>query len=467
MVNISPKHAVLACVLVGATAHAVVAAAQSVQTYDRLQFRTPGGSREDLPTLVQFTQVSGKSFCRFGVYRSLASVGDATADFRAEWTSLGKGRGGGGPVPSARSDVTERGWTRNDAAAEEHTAATGNFRVRQVTFSGDGRRTSALALYNDDTLCQPQVDAFMASLVPTTSAAAVATTPDPANSGSTPAPAAGRAGFAVTSTTFDDGWTAVEHPDWVQVSKGNVVVLIHHTQPDIRRFGNVDEATGFVWNTLVAPRYGSVARLWVRRSWYADGGAFGAKHFAEGDLTEKATGRRVHVALYRGGNGGRWLEFITPDRDTFQKQFTVVYEQDGTNWDRLSAMANHNKFAVAASDLPGTWQSSSGAGIEYYNVYSGNSMGMASASSTTTFTFNVGGTYTSVYKGVDGMGGTNRYAGATFSGSVAVANWEMTLTNRFKGATEAFAVQFEAVKGGRILHMVRGTIEELHLFKVR
>jgi hypothetical protein len=42
----------------------------------------------------------------------------------------------------------------------------------------------------------------------------------------------------------------------------------------------------------------------------------------------------------------------------------------------------------------------------------------------------------------------------------------MKLTNRFKGATDTFAVQFEAVKGGRILHMRRGTVEELHLFRL-
>jgi hypothetical protein len=465
--NIAPRRALLAFVMVSAVPHAPAALAQSLQTYDLLQFSAPEGSREDLPALAQFTQVSGRSFCRFGVYRSLKSVGDAAADFRAEWTSLGQARGGGGPVPPPHSDGVVNGWTRSGAAAEEQTAATGRFRVRQVTFSGHGRRTSALALYNDDTMCQRRVDTFMASLTPITPPSPPAPLPAPASTRANASPPAPGTGFAFTSTTFDDGWVAAEQPDWVRVSKANAVVLIHHTRPDIRSFNNVDEATTFVWNALVAPRYSNVARLWVRRSWYADGGAFGARHFAEGDLTEKATGRRVHVALYRGGNGARWLEFITPDKEAFQKQFTVVHEQDGTNWEALSAMANHNKFAVAASDLPGNWHSSSGAGVEYYNAYSGNSMGMASASSTTTFTFNADGTYTSVYSGVDGMGGNNRYAGATFRGAVTVGNWEIRLTNRFKGATETFAVQFEAVKGGRILHMDRGSIEELHLFRTR
>ena len=144
-----------------------------------------------------------------------------------------------------------------------------------------------------------------------------------------------------------------------------------------------------------------------------------------------------------------------------------MYQQDGTNWDKLSVMGNYNKFAVAAGDLPGNWKSSSGAGIQYYNVYTGNNMGMASASSTTEFIFQPGGAYTSVYKGVDGFNGNNRYVGEINKGKCMVTNWEMKLTNRFKGATETFAIQFEAVKGGRILHMYRGSVEELHLFKMK
>ncbi len=459
------RSAALALVIAAAVIEAPSALAQSVQTYDLLQFRPPEGSREDMKVLVQFTKVSGKSFCRYAVYRSLPSVGDAAADFSAEWTSLGKARGGGGPVPPARSELGANGWSRIDGVAEEQTAATGRFRVRQVTFSGNGQRTSALSLYNDDTMCQQRVDAFMASLMPVASQTA-APTPPMDNGAKAPVRSA-NTGFAFTTTNFDDGWVATEQPDWVRVAKGNAVVLIHHTQPDIRPFNNVHEATAFVWDTIVAPRYSNLSKLWLRRSWYADGGAFGAKHFAEGDLTEKATGKRVHVALFRNGNGSRWLEFVTPDKEAFQKQFTAVYEQDGTNWDKLSVMANNNKFAVVASDLPGNWKSSSGAGIEYFNVYSGSSMGMASASSTTDFTFDPGGTYTSVYKGVDGMNGQNRYVGANYRGTVTVDRWEMKLTNRFKGATDAFAVQFEAVKGGRILHMYRGSIEELHLFRMR
>ena len=84
--------------------------------------------------------------------------------------------------------------------------------------------------------------------------------------------------------------------------KGDVVILIHHARPDIRDFNNLDESTAFVWNTLVAPRYRDKANLWVRRSWWEDGGPLDGKYFAESDLTSLEPGQRVHVVLFKNGN---------------------------------------------------------------------------------------------------------------------------------------------------------------------
>lgn len=77
--------------------------------------------------------------------------------------------------------------------------------------------------------------------------------------------------------------------------------------------------------------------------------------------------------------------------------------------------------------------------------------------------------YKSVYKGLDNTQSNsgNRYYGETFTGNYTVTNWEMKLTNRFKGATETYAIQFEAVRGGRILYIYRESVEELHLFKMK
>ena len=191
------------------------------------------------------------------------------------------------------------------------------------------------------------------------------------------------------------------------------------------------------------------------------------KYFASADAVESSSGRRLFVALFRNGNGARWLEIVTPDRGTFERLLTVVYDQEGTNWSAMASLANVNRFAVASSDLHGLWGSTSAAGVQYVNIYTGNSAGMAAVSQNNEYTFRPDGTYTNVYKSADGMAGSQRFYGVTYVGRYSTANWEMTLTNRFRGATEVFAVQFEAVQGGRVLHMRRGDIEDLTLVRVK
>ena len=92
---------------------------------------------------------------------------------------------------------------------------------------------------------------------------------------------------------------------------------------------------------------------------------------------------------------------------------------------------------------------------------------MAAVSQNDAYTFRPNGTYTNVYKSADGMAGTQRFYGHTYEGRYTTTNWEMTMTNRFKGATETFSVQFEAVRGGRVLHMRRENIEELTLVRLK
>jgi hypothetical protein len=451
-------------ILVCAALIPTMAQAQQAQTFDLLEFRTPAAQRETFPEAIQFTKISGRSFCRFAIYHSVASAGDTAADYQKEWTQLTGARQANTPLPNPISQTSVNGWTRIESAADEQTNNIGRYRVRHVTFTGGGRRMSAVVYYNDESLCQPNPNSFLENLRPISPVAPqnkTAQTPQPPSP--QPPPSNSKSGFAFITTNFDDGWTATEQPDWVQVTRGNVTVLIHYARPDIRDIPNVDAQTSFVWNQLVAPRYSNAANVWLRKSWWEDG--FTSQHFGEADLTDRASGRRVHVALHRGGNGRAWLEFVTPDKATFEREFGKINEQGGTNWDRLTSMASRNKFAVAASDLPGVWAGSSGAGIEYVNAYTGNSLGMSAVSISNQFTFEPGGTYSSVYKGVDSAGGANRYYGANYKGNYSVDRWQMTLTNRFKGETHKFAIQFEAVKGGRILHMYRGEIEDIHLFR--
>ena len=46
-------------------------------------------------------------------------------------------------------------------------------------------------------------------------------------------------GFAFTTTNFDDGWTSVVQEDWVQVTKGNIKVLIHYPNKKADEYNSV------------------------------------------------------------------------------------------------------------------------------------------------------------------------------------------------------------------------------------
>jgi hypothetical protein len=161
--------------------------------------------------------------------------------------------------------------------------------------------------------------------------------------------------------------------------------------PDIRNFNNLDESTAFVWNTIVAPRYSNISNLWIRRKWWADGDFMTAKYFAEADLTENSSGKKVHVVLFKNGNSGKWIEFITLDKASFQNQFSVCMSRMALLGKTFSN--EHIISLVAANDLPGRWYSS-GSNIQY-NVYTGNNAGNIS-SSNTEFIFR-SGNYKSVY----------------------------------------------------------------------
>lgn len=145
----------------------------------------------------------------------------------------------------------------------------------------------------------------------------------------------------------------------------------------------------------------------------------------------------------------------------------MVRDQDGTDFEPLNKLATYNKFAVAAADLVGDWTSSSGAGIEYVNVYTGGSAGFHHASSTSRFTFRADGSYASEWVGAQNTGGATQFGGENYKGAVAVTDWEVTMTNRWKGATESYAAMFEAVKGGRLLYLTRNGTTTGPLIKTR
>lgn len=408
-------------------------------------------------TDVVYTDVDAttNTFCQLYVMLSVPSAGTLEGDFDAEWKYGVADKYGVKAAPAPLKARAIKGWPAKAAKATlEHNGRT--VTVNIYVYSNNSKRVAFLTVTNDPKRYAKPISVFLASIaLPTTTAPAsesAPTTTAPAKNGK--------------QTTFSDGWVSVEEPAWVRSVNGDVTVLVHHRTFDLRDFVNQD-GVKHVWQHLVSPRYKEQSNMWVRRNFWSDGDYTSGKDWIEADA-KTTDGKAVHVALFKGGNGQRWIEIITPSQAVLHAKLTKVVEGDGTNWAPLLATSNLNKFSVTAADLTGQWASSSGSSVDYVNVYTGNSAGTAYASSTSTFTFKSDGTYESVWKGAmnaqDGRG--TQFGGESYKGKYSVKEWEVTLTKRFKGATHTFRAQFEAVAGGRVLHLWRDA-EELHLFKVK
>lgn len=254
-------------------------------------------------------------------------------------------------------------------------------------------------------------------------------------------------GFTFNTTNFDDGWTSTIEEDKVVVSKGAVKVYIYF--PLAWDDNSRPKGRDYFWDYHLSQSF----RLLSKQ--YRDGGEYISAFqppYIEGRAIENRTGQEVFIALYTGSGSGSMYPTlaIATDEATIRKIFPKAehrYESD------LHAMRNYNKFALALPDITGYWVGGGSAALDYYNAYSGNYLGMNAAVTSDEFHFNANGTYSSEHKGATGMVGTMKVYQQEYKGKIKVSNWEIVLTQRFEGATDTHYAYFEAVRGGRILHL--------------
>lgn len=258
-------------------------------------------------------------------------------------------------------------------------------------------------------------------------------------------------GFAFTTTNFDDGWTSIVQEDWVQVTKGNIKVLIHYPNKTADAYTpDLLEGLRHAWNVLVAPKYSSAANMEFKplHNWESI-------EFAEADMVEKTTGKTVHVVLFKknfSGGGGRFLEFITADKNSFEREFGAYSnEASAAVWDKIAAMANYNKFAVAPSDLKGKWTSNFTGMTQYVNAYTGASAGADTHASNENFEFGAGNTYKWDLGVASGFIGNIKFQSVKSSGKFSVPNnWQVSFSD-IEGKPKTYNVQFVCIKGARVL----------------
>ncbi|MGZ8561196.1 MAG: hypothetical protein ACXWV3_06350, partial [Flavisolibacter sp.] len=144
-----------------------------------------------------------------------------------------------------------------------------------------------------------------------------------------------------------------------------------------------------------------------------------------------------------------YIEFITPDKKTFEQEFGVL--NDATDWNILAGVATYNKFAVAEADLKGKWTSNFTGMLQYVNAMTGLDAGMNTHASNQNFEFLPGQKYNWDLAVASGMVGNIKFTGVKSKGSFSMkGNWQIHLSD-IEGKPRVYDVYFTCIKGHRML----------------
>ncbi len=420
------------------------------QTFDITTFIAPKGwGKQATESAVQFTKEdAGKgTYCIITLMKSIPGTDNSKENFDAAWETVVKEMVTVSAAPEMQPPSKEEEWEAQSGYATFENDGNKGIALL-VTLSGHQKMANILILTNTD-VYEKEVTSFLESINLTKQTENTNTRITTAKQPEAKTTAKGA--FTFTTTYFDDGWVANEKADWVEVTKGTTRVLIHYPNKIADAYNSVImDGLKKAWNILVAPKYSTVNNLEFKpiSGWQTI-------EFAEADAVEKATGKSVHVVLFKmnySNGSGKYLEFITPDKEAFEQEFGA-YHETSYGWEKMENIIKRNKFAIAANDLLGKWSTNDYASLTYYYVNTGGTAGTTSTSTADEFTFLQGNNYQSNHSGASGMAGNMKFSSQNYKGKSSVTNWSVTLTNRFQGATEKYDCYFEAIKGGRILLM--------------
>ncbi|HYF30216.1 MAG TPA: hypothetical protein VD993_03760 [Chitinophagaceae bacterium] len=434
------------------------------QTYDLITFTPPAGWKKgDLKNVISFSTTNNttRAWAQIGIIKSTTSKGSVEADFESEWKELiikPYQQFGVSEQPLGIDTQTFNGWKlwtglgkfvfNNDTAT-----------VLLNTFS-NGQRCASFTLMSNTTAYGTTLDEFVASIsLPTANAQVENTTTNVTTTASTPGL------FQFSTTNFDDGWTSVAKEDWVETTKGNTKVFIHYPKEGTIFPADPEPLTTAAWNILVAPRYSNLRNY---KTAYIS--TYNRPYLGMGTATEIASGKEVFIVLYRQGQTG-WLEFVTDDKNSFIREFK--FDPETIQWDSetdllkpLEKMVNYNKFAIAESDLTGTWTSDFTGVQQLYNVYTGNYAGMNIHQSNEEFVFNANNSYEWNLLVVSGMVGNSKFDQVKSSGKFSVLNnWQLHFSKIESGA-KTYHAHWSCIKGARLLHLLDAKSPGSGMYKV-
>jgi hypothetical protein len=427
--------------------------AQPKQVFDIVTYIPPKGWKKQFTeNALQLTKEDGArgTYCIITLYKAIPGTADSKENFDLAWASLVKEMVTVSAAPEMQAVENKEGWEiQSGYATFESDSVKGV--VILVTASASEKMVNLIITTNTD-VYEKEMTAFIESLsIKRAPEGSVKTKEVEDQATSTQSTTSGR--FAFSTTNFDDGWTSIEKDNWVEVTKGGIKVLLHYPTDGIKAANtDVDVMCGAAWNFLVAPRYSNIQNYKVGPG-VLD---YERPYYAEASLTDNATGTTVFVVLFKKVTG--WMEFITPDRETFIQAFGVDiskidYYVETSVWNQMKRMANYNKFAIAATDFTGKWKDRFASSTYYANIYTGNSAGMSTYTSSEEFNFFAGNKYKWNLVAANSYGGASQFASAKGSGTFKVLNNWQIYFSEMEGKPKTFDAYFSCVKGGRILWM--------------
>lgn len=425
------------------------------QTFDAATYTAPPGWKKTAHTtsVISYATTNNENgtYCQIGIYASTASKGSLQADFKSEWdeliVKLYKPTEAVTLVPA----TSDNGWDMQGGTAPFEFSG-GRSIAMLVTASGHGRCMSIVIVTNTVDH-QEEMQEFLESV--TLNKPETLTTPidlpgnDIAQKATDVAQPPAATDFRFSTSNFDDGWTSTIREDWVEVTKGNLKVLIHYPSKKTDEYNPVllDKLKNS-WDLLIAPRYSAASNFEFKP--YSD---WQSLEYAEANAVERETGNRVFVVLFKFNyfnGGGVYMEFITPDKPTFEREFGA-YHQSTSGWEKMERMNGYNKFAIAESDLKGTWSNNYSGTLQYVNANTGLDAGMSSHASNEKFVFGPGNTYQWSLGLASGMVGNLKFQSVKSSGNFSVPdNWRVTFSD-IEGKPKTYNAHFACVKGARVL----------------
>ncbi len=420
-------------------------------SFDIISYTIPGSwKKQSTENSVQLSKedVTKGTYCIITLLKAVPGTTNSKTNFDAAWESVIKEMVTISTAPEMQIPVTEDGWEAQTGYAPFESEGSKGI-VMLVTSTGYEKMVNIIIMTNSD-VYEKDMTSFLESVsFAKPGPAANKPTTNPAKPSQAVNTVAKKDAFAFNTTNFDDGWTSTVQEDWVQVTKGDTKVLIHYPNKKADAYNSVlMDGLKNAWNILVAPKYSAASNFEFKpiTGWQSI-------EFAEADMVEKTNNKTVHVVLfkinYSGGNG-RYLEFITPDKKSFEQQFGI-YHQESYGWEKMEKMATYNKFAVAATDLKGKWTNNFTGLTQYVNANTGASAGADTHASNESFEFAAGNTYKWSIGVASGFVGNIKFQSAKSNGKFSIPNnWQINFSD-IEGKPKTYNVQFTCIKGARIL----------------